>query len=77
MSKPKESVEQILPRIGQLVTIDKLYGRPIGGKRVKVENLRKDRNYSGGYWMKVDKYSNRLSINWIEGNTEYKGKWKK
>ena len=53
-------------KAGDMVVIAKDFGRPIGGKRTKVLDVKSQVNTSGGIAVLVDCYPNYLSINWVK-----------
>lgn len=54
------------PEKGNVVTIAKEYGRPIGGKRVRIAKVYKAVNVERGWVMDLVGHEGQFSINWIQ-----------
>lgn len=54
------------PEKGDVITIAKEYGKPIGGKKVRVTRVFKSRNTESGWAMELANQQGKFSINWMQ-----------
>lgn len=50
---------------GDFVLISPDFGKPIGGKTVQVQQIIRNNNVSGGFFLVVTGYDSTISINWV------------
>lgn len=51
---------------GDVVKISEGFGKPIGGEEVEILSIFSHQNVAGGLMVRITKYENPISINWVE-----------